>query len=156
MNKPYYVQQIGEGGIKQKPVLAEACHSFEEAAAWAVQNALPRWTADKTSFLVHGGPPGPGTAFVTYFVGDFREASAAHGGRRNTIAINEEVGQLIISFRAPQNSYAARAVLVVLAENLRPGLVVELSGLGGEVILPTGAPVNRELYEGIMGYEGQE
>jgi hypothetical protein len=156
MNEPYYMQQIGEDGIKQKPVLAEACHSFDEAAAWAVQSGLPRWTADKTSFLVHGGPPGPGTAFVTYFVGDLREADAAHDGRRNSITISDEAGQLILSFRAPQNSYAARALLVTLTENLRPGLVVKLSGNGGEVILPTGAPVDRDLYERIMGYEGQE
>lgn len=156
MNKSYYVQQIGEDGVKQIPVLADECHSFAEAATWAVQNALPRWTADKTSFLIHSGPPGPGTAFVTYFVGDLREADAAHGGRRNTIAISEETGQLITSFRAPQNSYAARAVLVALAQNLRPGLVVELSGRGGEVMLPAGAPVEREIYKCIMGYEGQQ
>jgi hypothetical protein len=156
MNKPYYMQQIGDDGLKQIPVLADDCHSFDEAAAWAVQNVLPRWAADKTSFLVHGGPPGPGTAFVTYIVGDLREADAADGGRRNMLAISEEASQLIISFRAPQNSYAARALLVVLAENLRPGLVVELSGCSGEVILPTGAPVGRDLYERIMGYEGQE
>lgn len=156
MNKPYFVQQVGEDGIKQIPVLADECHSFAEAATWAVQNVLPRWAADKTSFLVHGGPPGPGTAFVTYFVGDLRQADAANGGRRNSIAISEEAGQLIISFRAPQNSYAARAVLVALAENLRPGLVVELSGRGGGAVLPTGVPVDRELYERIMGYEGQQ
>jgi hypothetical protein len=156
MNKSYYVQQVGEDGIKQIPVLADDCDSFDEAAAWAVQNALPRWAADKTSFLVHGGPPGPGTAFVTYFVGDLREADAAHSGRRNTIAISEETGQLITSFRAPQNSYAARAVFIALAENLRPGLIIELSGRGGAASLPTGVPVDTDLYERIMGYEGQD
>jgi hypothetical protein len=156
MNKPYYVQQIGEDGLKQKPVLAEECHSFDEAADWALKNALPRWAADKTSFLVHGGPPGPGTPFVTYFVGDLRKDDAAHSGRRNSIAISEETGQLITSFRAPQNSYAARAVFVALAQNLRPGLVIELSGRGGEVTLPTGVPIDTNLYERIMGYEGQD
>lgn len=58
MNKSYFVQWINSEGIKQVPVLVNGCQSFEEAAAWAVNNDRPHWATDKTRFIVYHGRPG--------------------------------------------------------------------------------------------------
>ena len=58
-----------------------------------------------------------------------------------------------ITFPAPNNNAAARALWVFLVENIRPGFVVELSSFGGaaELTRLSGAPVPPELYARVMG-----
>jgi hypothetical protein len=57
MNESYFVSWINKDGINQVPVLAENCHSFEQAARWAIEWNFPVWATNKTQFIVYQGQP---------------------------------------------------------------------------------------------------
>jgi hypothetical protein len=69
MKNSYFVQWVNSEGVKQVPVLANDCHSFEEAAAWAVAWDLPHWATDKTAFFIYAGRPDPDANFARFTVG---------------------------------------------------------------------------------------
>lgn len=58
MDKSFFIQWVSEDGLELVPVLANDCHSFEEAEYWAINYDLPRWATDDTQFIVWRGRPG--------------------------------------------------------------------------------------------------
>lgn len=50
MNESYFIHWIRDDGVHDIPVLANDCHSFEEAAAWALTWDFPAWATGGTQF----------------------------------------------------------------------------------------------------------
>lgn len=72
MNKSFFVQWLNNEHMREVPVLANDCHSFEQAAAWAVTWDLPTWADDQTEFMVWRGFPGEGADYARFMVGNIK------------------------------------------------------------------------------------
>lgn len=70
---------------------------------------------------------------------------------KNNITITNAGGHPEAMFTAPDEEVAARSLLVYLAENLRPGLVIELDIGAEKLTLPTGEKIPPKLYSAVMG-----